>query len=132
MSKQSLVVLLIGLVVGGVCAFSVAQALAKRGAYPRAAMIVLARHVDHLRGLEGDTACTSDRVWARMQQVHFAAREIDWAFANVEGLDDGFARRSREFQAATVVPEKLGGCADLAAWLENVRRGCQACHRDYR
>ncbi|MFB9068595.1 hypothetical protein [Pseudofulvimonas gallinarii] len=132
MGKKTLVVLLIGLVVGAVCAFSVAQALAKKGAHGRATMIVLARHVDHLRALQDDAACTGGKAWSRLQQIHFAAREIDFAFATPEGPDPGFARRSQEFQSATVLPEKLSGCADLDSWLGEVRKGCQACHRDYR
>ena len=132
MGKKTLAILLIGLTVGAICAFSLAQALAKKGAHGRAAMIVLARHVDHLRSLQDDAACSGEKAWARLHQVHFAAREIDFAFVTPEGIDPGFARRSQEFQMATVLPEKLAGCADLDTWLGEVRKGCQASHRDYR
>lgn len=132
MSKQSLIVLLIGLIVGAVGAFAAAQALAKRGAHPRASMVVLARHVEHLRGLQGDAACTGEPAWNRLRQVHFAAKEIDFAFAAQVQADPAFARRSKEFQGATTLPDKMAGCADLEHWLTQVGRGCQACHRDYR
>lgn len=132
MNKKFLIALSIGLVVGAVGAFSVAQSLAKRGAHARASMVVMARHVDHLRRLEDDAACTSEKAWARLQQVHFAAREIDFAFAAQVQADPAFARRSQEFQAATALPAKLAGCGELESWMSDVRRGCQACHRDYR
>lgn len=132
MSKQSLVVLLIGLIVGAVGAFSAAQALAKRGAHARASMVVLARHVDHLRALQGDAACTGETAWNRLRQIHFAAKEIDFAFAAQVKADPAFARRSGDFQTATILPEKMAGCGDLERWLTEVGRGCQACHRDYR
>lgn len=132
MNKKFLIALSIGLIVGAVGAFSVAQALAKRGAHARASMAVLARHVDHLRGLHDDAVCTGENTWARLQQVHFAAREIDFAFAAQVQADPAFSRRSQEFQAATVLPERLAGCDELESWMSQVRRGCQACHRDYR
>lgn len=132
MNKNFLIALAIGLIVGAVGAFSVAQALANRGAHPRANMVVLARQVDHLRHLQDDAACAAEKTTVRMQQVHFAAREIDFAFTAQVQADPAFARRSQEFQTVTAVPAQLSSCAELDSWLTEVRRGCQACHRDYR
>lgn len=129
---KSLFLLLIGLVVGALCAIAAANALAKRSAHGRATMIVLAKHLDALRGMGLERDCAGDQATQRAGQIAFAAREIDYAFGRLAQDEPLFSRRSAGFRRIAEKGGTFSSCSDLGRWTEELGGSCQACHRDFR
>jgi hypothetical protein len=124
--------MLIALFVGAACAFSVANALAKRGAHGKASMIILARHVDALRAMDSDAVCTGPDARAHQEQIAFAAREIEFAFTDLHRDSPTFKRRADGFRTVAGQPPATSGCAGLDQYLGSLDEGCKACHQEFR
>lgn len=129
---KTIVLMLIALFVGAACAFALANAWAKRGAHGKAPMVVLAKHVEALRALDGDAACAGPQARRHQEQIAFAAREIEFAFAERHHDTPAFRRRSADFLAIAGSPPAIAGCPDLDRYLGALGDGCKACHREFR
>lgn len=129
---RALILLSIGLVVGAFCAFAAAGALNKRHAHARGVMVVLARHLDALQAA-GGVACSAVDAQRHLQQIRFAAVEIDYAFAATRAHSPEFARRSAGFaDAAGRAATPVADCRDLAQRVADLDRGCRECHKRFR
>lgn len=129
---KSLALLLIGLLVGALCALAAANALSKHGAHGRATMIVLAHHLDELRAMHDDADCASDETRHHLEQIAFAAREIGYAFDNLIEHEPTFARRSDDLHNLAKQPASISNCAELDRKISALGDSCQACHRRFR
>lgn len=128
---KALILLVIGLLAGAFCTAVVVNTLDRRGAHERAVMVVLARHVDALSAYRDDADCAGDEARRRLEQIAFAAREIDFAFARV--ADPAFARRNMHFRSVTdALPPQVASCAELDRFLAELDESCRACHRNFR
>lgn len=129
---KSLILVLIGLAVGAICAIAAANALAKRSAHGHATMTILAYHLDALRKMNREADCAGDLARQHAHQIVFASREIGYAFERFAQEEPAFARRN---QAFAHLVERLGpfaNCGELSAWTKELGSGCQTCHRDFR
>lgn len=129
---KSLALLVIGLLAGALCALAAVNALSKRGAHGRAAMIVLAHHLDELRATRGDAECASGETRNRLEQIAFAVREIDYAFDDLIKREPAFARRSADLRHLAERPVSISSCAELDRTIGELGDSCQACHRRFR
>lgn len=130
---KSLLLILTGLLVGALCALAAAKAVATRHAHERATMVVLAQHMDAMRRAGDDTACADDGIRQRLQQISFAARELTYAFPDLDTPGSEFARRRHDLQQAadTAVAQGIDDCQALAQTTGTLARVCQECHRRY-
>lgn len=119
---------------GAVLAFAAANALHRGKAHVRAPMVMLAVHLDHLRGLASPGDCTAADALARLAQVAAAARETRYAYRAWIDADAGFAARQEDFEALADASAQapVVDCDDLAERVERLGLACQDCHRRYR
>ena len=128
---RSVLILLAGLLVGALAAFSAANALRQRNAWPRGVMAVMQHHLGELRRLQRAGNCQAAATaphWQRLAQIG----------ADIGPSQPGFAPdyhdQARRFVAlagghAAAPP---ADCKALDAPLQQVAEACQNCHRDYR
>ncbi len=130
---KSLLLILTGVLVGSLCALAAAKALATRNAHERATMVVLAHHMDAMRRAGDDADCTGDAMRQRLQQVSFAARELSFAFPDLDTPGSEFARRRQDLQRAAdgISAEGIEDCNALVQATGTLARVCQECHRRY-
>lgn len=130
---KSLLLILVGLLVGTLCAFAASKALGMRQAHERATMVVLAHHMDAMRRAADETACTDALMVQRLQQISFAARELVFAFPDLDTPGSEFARRRNDLEqvAGTAAADGISDCAALARTTGALARVCQDCHRRY-
>ena len=126
-----LVVLVIGILVGAICATTAATILGQRHAYPKALMRVLKVQLEHARAAASDAGCTGNE--RRLTLIEALAGDIGRAIPHGDPPDRVFARYHDELGRQLAAARSLAGeCRAQAEALTAVANACEACHRDYR
>jgi hypothetical protein len=123
--------IVIGLLVGALSAFSLANTLNRRNAWPRAVMTVMAHDFRSVRDAveTGDCADTVDAL-ARMRLV---SERIEPAFLPPPASDRVFSQYAGDLHDAVLAAAAAGAdCPRLAEAVTPIKNACDACHRDYR
>lgn len=128
---RALLILLAGLLIGALVAFSAANSLHQRNAWPRGVMNVLQHHLGELRRLQRSNDCAAAR-----SAVHFrrlAETAADIAPSHPDQPPD-FTEQARRFAEASGrhASEAPVDCRALDQALQQTGEACQTCHRDYR
>ncbi len=127
---RSLILLLLGVVIGAIGAASVVNALRQRDAYPRGLMNVLQHHYVSLR--EGVRARRCDDAPAHLATLRTLAGEIEAAVYPDEVADAPFREYLTHLRAALDAVPATADCAALAPALPRIGNVCEDCHRQYR
>ncbi|MCC7635246.1 hypothetical protein [Stenotrophomonas rhizophila] len=129
-----LVVGVLGLLVGLIATVMVARAIqARQDPFPDALMNVMARQVQLLRDAQAQSRCSLADSVPRLQTLRSLSNDLDLAFP---GLKDsqGFQQHAGTLRAS--LNQGLAAppvdCAGMAALVEKLDTGCQACHQDFR
>lgn len=121
----------IGLLVGAISAFSLANTLNRQNAWPRAVMTVMAHDFRNVRDAvkAGDCSGTADAL-TRMRLV---SERIEPAFLPPPANDRVFSQYAGDLHDAIVAASVAGAdCPRLAEAVTPIKNACDACHRDYR
>ena len=128
---RSLLFLLAGVLVGALVAFSAANALYQRNAWPRGVMHVMQHHVGELRRLQRGSSCAAERSAPHFQRLAQTAADIGPSRPDEKPDYREQAQRFLELNQrfAASAPSD---CPGLDTALQQVSDACQGCHRDYR
>ena len=128
---RSLILLVLGLVVGALAATSVVNALRQRDAYPRGLMNVMQHHYAALRGDVREQRCgDSSRHVAALKAL---AADIDGAiFPDTTPEPPFLEYEHRLVESLEQASIAATACPALAPAVERITAACDACHRQYR
>lgn len=130
---RSLILLILGLAIGAICASIVVNTLAKRDAYARGVMQVMQHHYGELRnGLRMGRCDATDVVRAR-EALRALSEEIGpsvYGDTTQEAPFREYADRLRN--AVAELGDGTQGCTALAPLVNHLGDSCDACHRQYR
>lgn len=121
----------IGLAIGAISAFSLANTLNRQNAWPRAVMTVMSHDFRSVRDAvkAGDCTDTADAL-TRMRLV---SERIEPAFLPPSASDRVFSQYAGDLHDAVVAAAAAGAdCPRLAEAVTPIKHACDACHRDYR
>lgn len=132
---RSILLVIIGLVLGAVAANTVGNVLRMRDAYPRAVMTVMRHHMGALQGALKHQKCPADATRLHLQRLSAVSQDILPAFGGKDGsIDPHFKTEADHLQAAfdqalTTAP---ASCANLAKAMQQIGDNCDSCHRQFR
>jgi cytochrome c556 len=127
-----IVCLIAGLLVGALFAMTLANALQRRNAWPRAVMTVMQHELVSARDAARSNRCTTADNAQADAHLDVLGRDLERAFAD-DAQDRVFKQYAEEFRAAVRKAASTGtDCASRATALTEVANACEACHRDYR
>ena len=130
---RSLILLLVGLLVGALCTLIAVNALNRGTAYPNAVMALMGQQMKAIDQSIKQSRCASSDLAPRLQTLRFVANDIEPAFADMKD-DAQFGRYAADLRAASdaalTTPPK--SCAAASAALSNLNKTCDSCHRDYK
>lgn len=131
---RSVVMLLLGLVVGAICTTMALRALSQGSEYPEGVMAVMGAHFGALRKALESGTCEAGEMARHADTLRLVAHDIEPAFLPTGGDDDAFRAHAGELreQAAALRAAAAGGCATLAPAVGDVGQACKACHQDFR
>lgn len=128
---RSLLILLAGVLVGALLAFSAANTLYQRNAWPRGVMNLLQHHLGELRRLQRTGNCAAERSAPHFQRIAQTSADIGPSRSGEKPDYHDQAQRFLDLNAhfAAAAP---ADCPGLDAALQQIDDACQGCHRDYR
>ncbi|WP_386066025.1 cytochrome c [Tahibacter sp. UC22_41] len=128
---RSLLILLAGLLIGALVAFSAANSLHQRNAWPRGVMNTLQHHLAELRRLQRSNDCGAARSAVHFRRLAETAADIVPSHPDQPA---DFAEQARRFADAGArhAAEPPVDCRTLDQALQQTGEACQGCHRDYR
>ena len=130
---RSLVLLLVGLLVGALCTIIAVNALNRGTAYPNAVMALMGQQMKAIDKSIKQSRCASTDLTPRLQTLRFVANDIEPAFADMQD-EVQFGRYAADLRAASdaALMAPPASCAAAAATLSNIKKSCDSCHRDYK
>ncbi|TDR37348.1 hypothetical protein DFR29_12510 [Tahibacter aquaticus] len=130
-AMRSLLILLAGALIGALIAFSAANALHQRNAWPRGVMAVLQQHQAELRRLQRSGKC--DPAVMALHLRRLAETAVDIGPSQPGEVPDFFAQ-AKQFAdlGQRWAQQPPADCQGLDAPLQQIREACEGCHRDYR
>lgn len=128
---RALLILIAGLLIGALVAFSAANALYQRNAWPRGVMAVLQHHLGELRRLQRRSDCAPAKTALHFQRLAQTGADIVPAFADEK---PDFHDQARRFVDTS---SRLGAdappdCQALDQALQHSSDACESCHLRYR
>lgn len=128
---RSLLILLAGVLVGALVAFSAANALYQRNAWPRGVMHVMQHHVGELRRLQRGNDCAAARSAPHFERLAQTAADIAPSRPDEKPDYRDQAQRFLDLNAGLAAAAPAD-CRGLDTALQQISDACQGCHRDYR
>lgn len=128
---RSLILVLIGLVLGAFGAHMVERTIQLRHAYPRAVMDVMQHHFVAMRNEAKSGTCPAATTQNHLKAMIGISHEIGPAFGTGDAHFNDLANRLRQSlqQSADNTPVD---CKGLATALSVISGRCDDCHREYR
>jgi cytochrome c556 len=130
---RPLILLLLGLAFGAICAAIAVNTLAKRDAYARGVMEVMQHHYAELRNGVRTGRCDAATVARAHEMLHLLGEEIGPSVYGDSTPDAPFREYDDRLRNAVA---KLGdgtsGCTALVPIVNRIGDSCDACHRQYR
>lgn len=133
-AARYLVVFVIGLFAGVMCAVMLLRALQERqDPFPDALMNVMAHQSSALKATAAANRCTASDVLLRLHSLRAMANDLEAAFPGLR--DDGrFAGAASNLRATldSAIAAPPADCAQISASLGKITDDCRACHQDFR
>lgn len=128
---RSLLLILAGALIGALVAFSAANALHQRNAWPRGVMAVLQHHQAELRRLQRSGRCETATMATHFRRLAETSGDIA---PSQPGEVPDFYEQAKRFGQLTqqLAQQPPADCKALDAPLQQLDEACQGCHRDYR
>ena len=132
-TMRSLILLLLGLAFGAVCAAVAMNALAQRSAYARGVMQVMQHHYAELRNGQRTGRCDAATVTRDRDVLRMLSDEVAPSVYGDGTPDPPFREYTDRLRSALAdLGDGTKGCAALAPLVNRVGDSCDACHRQYR
>lgn len=130
---RSVVMLVVGLVIGAVCTTMALRALNQGSEYPQGVMALMGVHLGAVRKAVEAGRCEAGEMARHAATLRLVAHDIEPAFL-AGGDEPAFAAHAVELrQAAGALEQAAGaGCAALSEAAASVGRSCKACHQEFR
>ena len=130
---RSLILLLVGLLVGALCTLIAVNALNRGTAYPNAVMALMGQQMKAIDQSIKQSRCASSDLAPRLQTLRFVANDIEPAFADMKD-DVQFGRYAADLRAASdaALLTPPASCAAASETLSALNKTCDSCHRDYK
>ena len=130
---RSLVLLVVGLLVGSLCTVIAINALNRGTDYPNAVMAVMGQQMKAMDKSVKQSRCASTDLTPRLQTLRFVANDIEPAFADMRD-EVQFGRYAADLRSAAdaALTAPPASCAAATAALSNLGKACDSCHRDYK
>lgn len=130
---RSLILLILGLAFGAICAAIAVNTLAKRDAYARGVMQVMQHHYAELRNGPRTGHCDAAAVARAHEMLRLLGEEIGPSVYGDSTPDAPFREYNDRLRNAVAgLGGETAGCTALAAVVNRVGDACDACHRQYR
>lgn len=128
---RQLILLVAGALIGALAAFSVANTLRQRHAWPRGVMAVMQHHYAALRDARQQNRCDAAATGGHWRLIAAVAADIG---PSNEATEPDFVRQAQAFAVTTaqLAAQPPADCPALDAALPTVKEACDGCHRDYR
>jgi cytochrome c556 len=127
-----LVGLLMGAVIGGLLAMTLANALQRRNAWPRALMNVMQHELGGARSAVKGGTCVSSALQRASAHLTLLAEDLEPALLEPGSKDRVLSQYAAEFRKVVSAWNPAMACALQAEALTVIANACEACHRDYR
>jgi len=127
-----LVCLILGVVIGGLLAMTLANTLQRRNAWPRALMNVMQHELGDARNAAKGGACPSPVLQRASAHLRLLADDLEPALLAPGSKDRVLSQYTRDFGKAVAAWETSADCPRQAEALTAIANACEACHRDYR
>lgn len=130
---RSIVLLLLGLVVGALCTAIAINALSRGTSHHDAVMTMMAAQMRAMGGSLKANKCAATDLVPRLQTLRFVANDIEPAFAG--DIDDlQFNRYAADLRAAadSALASPPATCQAASETLSNLKKGCDSCHREFK
>lgn len=128
---RTLILILIGLVLGAFGTRMIERTLQMQHAYPRAVMVVMQHHFVSMRNEVKGGKCPAATTQNHLEAMIGIAHEIGPAFGTGDAHFNNLANRLRQSLQQTVGSTPVD-CKGLAAALPVIGGRCDDCHREYR
>ena len=131
---RSVVMLVLGLLVGAVCTTMALRALNQGSEYPKGVMALMGVHLGAVRQAGQAGQCEADAMARHAATLRLVAHDVEPAFLPTGGDDQAFAAHAAELLRQATALEQVAGadCAALADASAAVGQACKACHQDFR
>jgi hypothetical protein len=122
-----------GVLLGGMLALSVANALQRRNAWPRAVMNVMQHELGSLRDAAPGGPCGDGAAQSSLAHLNLLSGDIQRALLAPGTKDAVFVRYANDLHETIVKAQGAGAdCPRQSAAVTEISNACDACHRDYR
>ena len=130
---RSLILVLIGFVLGAAVTLIGMNALRKGTAYPNGVMAVMGAQMKGLQSSLKQNRCSAADLTPRLQTLRHLGNDIEPAFLPTED-DERFGEHASNLRAAldAALAAPPADCAAAKVVVDKVGAGCQACHRDFK
>ena len=130
---RSLILLVVGLLVGALCTVIAINALNRGTAYPNAVMALMGQQMKAIDKSIKQSRCASTDLTPRLQTLRFVANDIEPAFADMQD-EVQFGRYAADLRSAAdaALMTPPASCASASAALSKLDKACDSCHRDYK
>jgi len=133
-AARYLVVFVVGLFAGVMCAVMLLRALqARQDPFPDAVMNVMAHQTFALKTSTTANRCTTSDTLPRLQSLRAMANDLEAAFPGLRE-DQRFAGAASALRATLdgAITTPPADCTQITAVLEKIGEDCRACHQDFR
>lgn len=126
------IVLAIGLLAGFLVASTLANALARRNAWPRGIMHVMKHDLDSARTTANGKQCATAQMADAAARLRLLGSQLRPALLPDDAQDRVLAQYIERFGSELGQWNPQADCPAQAAALTAISGACDACHRDYR
>jgi len=127
-----LICLIGGVLLGALIALTLANALQRRNAWPRAVMNVMQHELYSARDAARRGQCASADAKASAAHLALLGQDLERALLAPGADDRVFTQYANDLRAAVAKAQSAPDCPQQAAALTDVSNACDACHRDVR
>lgn len=130
---RSLILLVVGLLVGALLTVIAINTLNRGTAYPNAVMALMGQQMKAIDQSIKQSRCASTDLTPRLQTLRFVANDIEPAFADMKD-EVQFGRYAADLRSAAdaALMTPPASCAAATAMLSHLDKACDSCHRDYK
>lgn len=127
-----LICLIGGVLIGAMVALTVANAMQRRNAWPRAVMNVMQHELGSAREAARTGQCASANAQAANAHLALLSQDLERALLEPDAKDRVFSRYANDLRDSVAKAQTTLDCPRQAEALTAVANACDACHRDYR
>ncbi len=127
-----LICLIGGVLLGAMIALTVANAMQRRNAWPRAVMNVMQHELYGARDAARAGQCATADAKTSAAHLTLLGQDLERALLPAGAHDRVFTQYANDLRDAVAKAQSASDCAQQSAALSDVSNACDACHRDYR